>query len=213
MNHRVFFIGTLVVATVAVVALTIMPLPAQAQGKGPKNKVTSLSPPCFDNMNRYVNCGNGTVTDTVTRLIWLQAADCLGWAFWAEANQAAADLKDGDCGLTDGSSPGDWRLATRAEWEATVDRATGVIDCKDAFGPSLTNDAGTDCLFSGDGTSFVGVASDLYWSGTTFGFSPSISFAISLVDGNARNTFAKGAITLRVWPVRGGEEMASSYAP
>jgi hypothetical protein len=25
-------------------------------------------PPCFDNTNRYVNCGNGTVTDTATGL-------------------------------------------------------------------------------------------------------------------------------------------------
>jgi len=26
-------------------------------------------PPCFDNTNRYVDCGNGTVHDTVTNLI------------------------------------------------------------------------------------------------------------------------------------------------
>ena len=32
--------------------------------------------PCFDNFNRYVDCGNGTVTDTVTGLIWLQDAAC-----------------------------------------------------------------------------------------------------------------------------------------
>jgi hypothetical protein len=30
----------------------------------------------LDNANRYVNCGNGTVTDTVTGLIWLQNANC-----------------------------------------------------------------------------------------------------------------------------------------
>ena len=34
--------------------------------------------PCFDNTNRYVDCGNGTVTDTVTGLIWLKQSDCLG---------------------------------------------------------------------------------------------------------------------------------------
>ena len=38
---------------------------------------TRADGPCFDNTNRYVDCGNGTVTDTVTGLIWLQQADCL----------------------------------------------------------------------------------------------------------------------------------------
>ena len=28
---------------------------------------TNPDSPCFDNFNRYVNCGNGTVTDAVTR--------------------------------------------------------------------------------------------------------------------------------------------------
>ena len=40
---------------------------------------TRADGPCFDNTNRYVDCGNGTVTDTVTGLIWLQDADCLGF--------------------------------------------------------------------------------------------------------------------------------------
>ena len=31
---------------------------------------TRADAPCFHNTNRYVNCGNGTVTDTVTGLIW-----------------------------------------------------------------------------------------------------------------------------------------------
>ena len=51
---------------------------------------TRADGPCFDNTNRYVDCGNGTVTDTVTGLIWLKQADCLGINDWAAANQAAA---------------------------------------------------------------------------------------------------------------------------
>ena len=34
------------------------------------------APPCFDDANRYVDCENGTVTDTVTGLIWLKNAGC-----------------------------------------------------------------------------------------------------------------------------------------
>jgi hypothetical protein len=55
------------------------------------------------------------VTDTVTGLIWLRNADCLPIEDWANAIQAAASLKDGDCNLTDKSTPGDWRLPTRDE--------------------------------------------------------------------------------------------------
>lgn len=76
--------------------------------------------PCFNNFSRFVDCGNGTMTDTVTKLIWLQQADCLIPADWASANEAAAGLKSGDCGLSDGSSAGDWRLPTKEEWIASA---------------------------------------------------------------------------------------------
>src|SRR5437773_9255267 len=38
---------------------------------GPPGTVTHAAPPCSDNSNRYVDCGNGTVTDSVTGLTWL----------------------------------------------------------------------------------------------------------------------------------------------
>src|SRR5262249_32071128 len=50
---------------------------------------TRADGPCFDNANRYVDCGNGTVTDTVTGLIWLKQWNCLATDnAWAAANQA-----------------------------------------------------------------------------------------------------------------------------
>src|SRR5262245_54288763 len=82
--------------------------------------VFGADPPCYDNANRYVDCGNGTVTDTVTGLIWLKDADCFGVKMYAEANQAAAQLADGQCRLTDGSQPGDWRLPTFGEWKVMI---------------------------------------------------------------------------------------------
>ena len=97
--------------------------------------------PCFDDTNRYVNCGNGTVTDTVTGLIWLQDADCIPVGHWAAANEAAATLKDGDCGLTDGSTAGDWRLPTKDEWMVTT--ASGLtMGCVIGPGHFLTSDSG-----------------------------------------------------------------------
>src|SRR5574342_743824 len=44
-------------------------------------------PPCFNNTSRYADCGNGTVTDTVTGLIWLKQSNCLPNGNWAAANQ------------------------------------------------------------------------------------------------------------------------------
>ena len=159
---------------------------------------TRADGPCFDNTNRYVDCGNGTVTDTVTGLIWLQRADCLGAANYSAANQAAAGLKAGDCSLTDRSSPGDWRLPTKDEWIATMARAV-ILGCTFSNGPSLTNDAGTACLSAGP-SSFAGVASVLYWSSSA-----------NLSDGAWNANLDDGGVdffgkvsTLRVWPVRGG---------
>jgi hypothetical protein len=109
--------------------------------------LTRAAGPCFDSTNRYVDCGNGTVTDTVTGLIWLKDAYCLGSWDWTTANQAAAGLKTGGCGgtLADGSSPGDWRLPTKAEWTATMAKAL-ELGCGY---PQITNDAGTACYTVG----------------------------------------------------------------
>src|SRR5213594_1247061 len=58
---------------------------------------------CVDKTKRYVDCGNGTVTDTVTGLVWLKQSNCLSSADWEAAKKAVAGLKNGDCMLTDGS--------------------------------------------------------------------------------------------------------------
>jgi hypothetical protein len=165
----------------------------------PGADATNPDPPCFDNANRYVDCGNGTVTDSVTGLVWLQQTDCLTNTGYAAANQAAAGLKDGDCNLTDKSSPGDWRLPTKDEWFATIARAV-AMGCTPG-GPSLTNDAGTSCLSVGP-SSFAGVASFYYWSITTHETGPSIAWLASL--GTGLVSYLGKVNSLRVWPVRGG---------
>ena len=160
--------------------------------------------PCFDNANRYVDCGNGTVTDTVTGLIWLKQWNCLPSNTWAAAVQAAAGLKDGACGLTDKSAAGDWRLPTKDEWSATFARAVALGCRLGGLGvpPSLTNDAGDACYGSGVGSSFAGVASDFYWSSTSYEAIPSNAWVTYLVLGIVFNNVKYA--TSRVWPVRGG---------
>ena len=72
----------------------------------------------------YIDRGDGTVKDTKTGLIWLKNANCLGdlssGISWAEAMGNAESLRSGQCGLSDGSVSGDWRLPTLAEWRATT---------------------------------------------------------------------------------------------
>jgi hypothetical protein len=162
---------------------------------------TRAAGPCFDNLNRYVDCGNGTVTDTVTGLIWKQP-NCLLSANWTAANEAAARLKNGDCALTDGSSPGDWRLPTKAEWEATVARAV-ALGCTGDSAPALTNTAGIACYGTGSSASFPGVGSkDNYWSSTPFETTPSGAWVSLLFNGKV--LFDNKVVTYGVWPVRGG---------
>jgi hypothetical protein len=174
---------------------------------GSGGAATRAAGPCFDNINRYVDCGNGTVTDNVTGLIWLKQADCLGSADWASASQAAAALKSGDCSstanpLSDGSSAGDWRLPTKAEWSATVARAV-ALGCTLGSGknPALTNDAGNGCLLLGP-SSFSGVVSQSYWSSTTLETTPIGAWFMFIDTGQVVNTVKDNSLPF--WPVRGG---------
>ena len=56
--------------------------------------------------------GDGTVTDSSTGLVWLKNANCFGSVNWDEAKTKASQLKNGQCGLSDGSTAGQWRLPT-----------------------------------------------------------------------------------------------------
>jgi hypothetical protein len=171
---------------------------------------TRADGPCFDNVNRYVDCGNGTVTDTVTGLMWLKQWDCLPNNTWAAANQAAAGLKNGDCGLADNSASGDWRLPTKAEWEATIAHAV-ALGCKGGESggpPSLTDDAGTACYGNGAESSFAGLPSFgnprlfLYWSSTAIELGPDTAWEAHLGGGFVNVNLNGKPDPLRVWPVR-----------
>jgi hypothetical protein len=54
---------------------------------------------------RWIDNGNGTLTDTMTGLIWLKQADCIRQTL-SDAIAAVNKLASGQCGLTDGSAAG-----------------------------------------------------------------------------------------------------------
>jgi hypothetical protein len=80
---------------------------------------------------RFENNGDGTATDKLTGLVWLTNANCIVFFSgdstgknrrdWDEALMAANLLANGYCGLTDGSSAGDWRLPNVRELLSLID--------------------------------------------------------------------------------------------
>ena len=73
---------------------------------------------------RFRENGDGTVTDTLTGLVWLYRADAINLP-WAAALAAVNGLASGQYGLTDGSVAGDWRMPTRNEMLSICDRNQG----------------------------------------------------------------------------------------
>lgn len=188
---------------------------ASPAGSGPV-ALQSADPACADDSGAiYVDCGNGTVTDNRTGLVWLQDADCLrGLVTWYQATELVAGLADlpddsaaaaHDCGLSDSSAPGEWRLPSAAEWEAMMAHpvAQGCVDIAEGT-PAITNDAGTDCWQEGPGSSITGIPSyAVYWSASHL-TSPHGVFVGAVAVGGITQQFDKAAEEL-VWPVRGGQ--------
>jgi hypothetical protein len=147
---------------------------------------------------RFTDMEDGTIRDNDSGLIWLKDASCDnlphtidGRADWENANDAAAALKDGTCGLTDGSKEGDWRLPTKAEWEAFMSQVYK--------NPALVNTVG-DAQWS-EGDAFNGVQFDVYfyWSSTEYENS-GYAWCAKMRDGSMTWTF--DPLTYYVWPVR-----------
>jgi hypothetical protein len=132
---------------------------------------------------RFTDNGNGTVTDNLTGLIWLKNANCFGQRTWTTALSDANSLENGSCGLTDGSSAGDWRLPNVRELQSLVDY--GLDD---------------PCLPSGH--PFTVVQSNAYWSSTTYASSTTQAWGVGMHYGFLYANGKTGGYY--VWPVRGG---------
>ncbi|EDN65658.1 Protein of unknown function DUF1566 [Beggiatoa sp. PS] len=110
--------------------------------------------------------------------------------------QSAAQLADGQCGLSDGSKPGDWRLPTEEEWKAMIDKKYVKSDWSQ---PAISNAAGIGPWKEGD--AFSGVQSGYYWTATTRAFVTTRAWYVYLKSGYV-GTYDK-TNTFYVWPVRG----------
>jgi len=159
-------------------------------------------PPCFNTTQRFVDCANGTVTDTVTGLIYLKNAQCFGLQNWPTANESAAGLADDTCGLTDGSRAGDWRLQTREEWEGILMQSCTTdpeIVGNQSPVPGCYSDAN-----DADSEWASGVVTSFYWSSTTVETNTTNAWYVTVANGSV-SLNDKGVGELYVWPVRGGQ--------
>ncbi len=144
--------------------------------------------------------GDGTVTDNLTGLIWLKNANYkntdgeFGTATWANALSFCNDLAHGMCGLTDGSSAGDWRLPNVKELQSLIDFAYSR--------PALSNAAGTARWVEG-GDAFSDVQLNNYWSSTASATNTSNAWYVNLYYGNVG--YYNKTSNYYVWPVRGGQ--------
>jgi hypothetical protein len=140
----------------------------------------------------FVPCGNGTMLDTSSGLIWLRDASCdeLELSWW-NAQELAANLSDGQCGLSDGSQPGDWRLPTSEEFYQILRSSCDS--------PRIVGRAGA-CYTDAFSDWALDVKSDYYWTSTGSSGIPEMAVAAELQSGY-RTAIAK-TNTFWVWPVR-----------
>jgi len=132
---------------------------------------------------RFIDNANGTVQDNLTGLIWLKNAYCFGTRTWDNALADCAALASGSCGLTDGSSAGDWRLPNIKELQSLVDF--------NYSSPALPS-----------GHPFTNAMVMNYWSATSRVDGTNRAWILYTYTGEV--THNSKANTYAVWPVRGG---------
>jgi len=146
---------------------------------------------------RFTDNGDGTVKDNLTNLIWLKNANCFGNKTWIDALDAANNLAHGQCGLSDGSPPGKWRLANARELLSLVDY--------DNYSPALPS-----------AHPFTNVNSKAYWSGTTVAGRTGVALLVNFLPEIGPESVLHDAPKFQrqgVWPVRVNEEAPFAVAP
>lgn len=140
---------------------------------------------------RFIDEDDGTVTDSLTGLVWLKDANCIGQTAalsWEDSLSKITDLNSNpsnysSCQDYTGTYK-DWRMPNRVEMQSLVNFSQAS--------PALTS-----------GHPFVNVQSSyVYWTSTAYPLSPSAGvMAMQMWDGGIAAWGTDGN-TAYVWPVR-----------
>lgn len=141
---------------------------------------------------RFNDNEDGTVTDKLTGLIWLKNANCFGGESWTSALSSVNSLKNGECGLSDGSVSGDWRLPNVREMASIVNRSY--------YNPAISNLNGLSGWSEED--IFTDIQSSVYWTSTTNAYNPDFAWSLNMRYGDQNWLFKD--LDNYVWPVKGG---------
>jgi hypothetical protein len=138
---------------------------------------------------RFVDMGNGTVTDGVTGLVWLKNANPCGEKNWSDAMAYCQSLANGTAGLTDGSVAGQWRLPSMAELQGMGTNP-----------PTTWVGIGT-VTWTEPSAPFINVQRS-YWSSTEYSQNTNAAYVVQ-VDWAYSVYWSKvNYLGLYVWPVR-----------
>ncbi|PTN33014.1 DUF1566 domain-containing protein [Desulfonatronum sp. SC1] len=118
---------------------------------------------------RFVDNGDGTVTDTQTNLMWTKDANLFGKLFWDDAMSR--------CGSFNISGKSGWRLPSRDELKTQYNAIQGSQP------------------FTGIQQADTGPSSSYFWSGTATG--ADYAWGVSMSDGGVND--AKKEHPLSVW--------------
>ena len=132
---------------------------------------------------RFTNNYDGTITDNLTGLVWLKNAKPEHTMTWSNAVLFCNILENGNYGLVDGSSEGDWRLPNVRELQTLLDYSQ--------ISP---------CIPSGH--PFTDLENTTYWTSTKSIFQPFYSWGVNL--GTGSSGFYPNTNSYYVLPVRDG---------
>ncbi len=132
---------------------------------------------------RFKNNYDGTITDTLTNLVWLEDANPIEREVsFEEAIRQASLICDGKFGLRDGSEPGDWRVPN-------VNQLQSLIDLSNKSGLAITPNV------------FKNVDVVNCWTSTSVQAFPQLGWYVAL--GIGPPVFDLKINKMRLWPVRG----------
>lgn len=152
-------------------------------------------------VERFTDNGNGTVTDNLTGLVWLQNANAFGDDDWSDSLSTVAALEDDGTTLTDGSAAGDWRLPNMKELLSLVDY--GKINPALPTGHPFTNVQSPFYFVEYSSTGWEGTYNEAYWTGTTTRGKTDYAWMVNMYYGQSIMTYKEE--NNYIWPVRGGQ--------